>query len=173
MAVNLKPLSDRVIVEPIEKEETTRIIYYIDVQDGTVQDWDDVPMTFIDALGETNINGCDLSLVAFAHDTPYLYIRWDVLSFGGNWKKEILYDIGLNRTCTGTRFDIFCCAYIYEGVLTNVSIRDATDRYLWDWTQDGIADDGELLYDPVPGAKPGNHSTEARFPLSVLNLCSS
>jgi hypothetical protein len=152
----------------------TRSYKTLDVQDGSLSDWDDVTTTFIDALGETSTRGCELSLVSFAVDDSWLYIRWDVEADGFT-NPAVLYDIGINRSGTGETYDVFCAAEITPGKsgnpdnLTNVSVREYThkDVYIWNWTDDSVADDGELLLGQPNSSR---NSVEARFPLSVVAL---
>jgi hypothetical protein len=152
----------------------TRSYHTIDTQDNSLTDWDNVTTTYIDDLGETTVKGCDLTLVSFAVDTNWLYIRWDVQADGFT-NPAVLYDIGINRSGTGGTFDVYCAAEITPGksgnpdTLSNVSVREYTNKdvYVWNWTDDGFADDGELLLGQPDASR---NSVEARFPLSEVAL---
>jgi len=153
----------------------TRTVTTINVTDNSTADWDGVGTTFLDGVGESSIDGTDLTLLSVANDDEYLYLRWDVVDTGSWNKPAILFDIGINRTGTGTTIDVWCAAHIeksqqYPPYLINISIRTRDgnkETYIWNSTDDGPSiDDGRLIMN----AYPGNHSTEARFPLSILNL---
>ncbi|UCE36147.1 MAG: hypothetical protein JSW00_11410 [Thermoplasmata archaeon] len=147
----------------------------IDVDDGTLTDWEYAFLQLYDNRDEPSLSMTDLTFVAFDYDDTWLYVRWDI--FNDSTNPEVLYDMGINLTGTGTTWDIFVSAHIETiGVptLTNISIRiieQNKDVYLWNGTDDGNMDeDGTLYLDPAPGIPPGNHSVEARFPLSILGI---
>jgi hypothetical protein len=148
----------------------------IDVDDGTLFDWSDVPLTLYDEFGDVPPGNAmtDLILVAFDYDEVWLYVRWDLYD-NLTYKSGILYDMGINLTGTGTTWDIFVSAELdlIGGApeLINISIRDADDNHVWNASDDGnMTEDGSLYLDPTPGLSPGNLSVEARFPLSSIGI---
>lgn len=143
----------------------------IDVDDGTLVDWVGARATFNDTVGNPGVALTNLMFVAFDFDDTWLYVRWDMENNSVN--SEVLFDMGINLTATGEVWDIFLSAQIESvmgvSTLTNISIRDPTDNHIWNASDDGnMTEDGSLYFDPVPGGTPGNHSTEARFPLSLI-----
>jgi hypothetical protein len=148
-----------------------RISSAVVVDDGTLSDWDNVTVTYNDALGDSPIDMTDLVFVGFDFDDTWLYVRWDIDNDGT--KPAVLYDMGINITASGTTWDIFVAAQIERisgtPVLTNISIRDFADTHIWNATDDGsMIEDGTLYFDPPPGGTPGTISVEARFPLSYI-----
>jgi hypothetical protein len=148
-----------------------RVSSAVVVDDGTLSDWDNVTVSFTDALGDSPIDMTDLVFVAFDFDDTWLYVRWDIDNDGT--KPAVLYDMGINITASGITWDIFVAAQIERisgtPVLTNISIRDAGDAHIWNATDDGsMIEDGTLYFDPPPGGTPGTISVEARFPLSYI-----
>ncbi len=148
----------------------------IDVDDGTLFDWVDVPVVLYDEFGDVPPGNAmtDLILVAMDYDDTWLYVRWDLYD-NLTYKSGILYDMGINLTGTGTTWDIFVSAELdlVGGApeIINISIRDADDNHIWNASDDGnMTEDGSLYLDPTPGLSPGNLSVEARFPLSSIGI---
>lgn len=145
----------------------------VDVADGTLADWDDVPVQLFDPLDEPSLSMTDLTFVAFDYDDTWLYVRWDIYNDSVN--PAVLYDMGINLSGNGTNWDVYVSAQIelIGGIptLTNISIRDTNDDHIWNASDDGNqTEDGTLYLDPAPGGWPGNHSVEARFPLSHIGI---
>jgi len=156
--------------------DVMRISHAIDVNDGTLSDWDIVTLKLYDDIGDVPLGAdmTDLVFVAFDFDDTWLYVRWDVYD-NKSYKANRLYDMGINLTATGTVWDIYVSAQIkLVGVLPaieNISIRDANDNHIWNASDDGnMTEDGTLYLDPTPGLPPGNLSVEARFPLAYLGI---
>jgi hypothetical protein len=161
------------LIDPLDIVENSKAI---DVDDGTLFDWTDVPLTLYDEFGDVPPGNAmtDLILVAFDYDEIWLYVRWDLYD-NLTYKSGILYDMGINLTGTGSTWDIFVSAELdlIGGVpeLVNISIRDADDNHVWNASDDGnMTEDGSLYLDPTPGLSPGNLSVEARFPLFYIGI---
>ncbi len=150
-----------------------RISLAIDVDDGTLADWVNATVNLTDPLGDTPNDMTDFVFVSFDFDDTWFYVRWDIDN--DTYSPAVLYDMGLNTTASGTTWDIYVSAQIelIGGIpeLTNISIRDASDVHIWNASDDGnMIEDGSLYLDPAPGIPPGNHSTEARYPLAYLGI---
>ncbi|UCF07933.1 MAG: hypothetical protein JSW28_09890 [Thermoplasmata archaeon] len=164
------------LVAVMLREPVDRDVMAITVDDGTVADWTGAAVVLYDPMGDIPPGQLmtDLTFVAFDFDDTWLYVRWDIRN--DSMAEDVLFDMGINLTATGDGWDIFVSAQIEsiagESVLTNISIRkieNNKDVYIWNASDDGsMSEDGNLYFDPVPGGLPGNHSTEARFPLSYI-----
>ncbi len=154
---------------------TDRISSAVDVDDGTLEDWDDAPVRLYDPPEKpTPPAMTNLSFVAFDFDDTWLYVRWDLFD-NLSYKAGVLYDMGINLTASGDVWDIYVSAELdlVGGfpVIINISIRDASDNHVWNASDDGnMTEDGTIYLGPVPGLPPGNLSVEARFPLSALGI---
>jgi hypothetical protein len=148
----------------------------IDVDDGSLLDWDSAAVLLGDIEGDSPVSMTDLALVSFDYDETWLYVRWDLYD-NMSYKSGVLYDMGINLTATGSDWDIFVSAEIDLNdslpEVVNISIRDTGDNHIWNASDDGnMTEDGTLYLDPTPGLPPGNLSVEARFPLASLGITS-
>lgn len=151
----------------------------VDVADGVLSDWENASVTFDDPTREEIGNPepttalSDLTFVGFDSNETWLFVRWDIINDG---KKDVLYDMGINRSGNGGYWDIYVTAQVETvggvPILTNVSIRDANDNHLWNASDDGdSAEDGNLFLNPeLVGGEAGTIAVEARFPKSVMGL---
>lgn len=148
----------------------------IDVDDGTLTDWINAPVKLYDTQGDSPNAMTDLTYVSFDFDDTWLYVRWDIYD-NTTYSPQVLYDMGINLTATGTIWDVYVSAEmdLVGGfpVIVNISIRDAVDNHIWNASDDGnMTEDGSVYLDPTPGLPPGNLSVEARFPLAYIGITS-
>jgi hypothetical protein len=146
----------------------------VDVDDGSLLDWDKAVVKVYDTEGDSPVSMTDLAYVSFNFDDTWLYVRWDIFD-NTSYKSGVLYDMGINLTATGSTWDIFVSAEIdLSGglpVIVNISIRDTGNNHIWNASDDGnMTEDGSLYLDPTPGLPPGNLSVEARFPLLDIGI---
>lgn len=146
----------------------------VDVDDGSLLDWDNAVVKVYDTEGDSPVSMTDLAYVSFNFDDTWLYVRWDIFD-NTSYKSGVLYDMGINLTASGTTWDIFVSAEIdLSGglpVIVNISIRDTSDNHIWNASDDGnMTEDGSLYLDPTPGLPPANLSVEARFPLQDIGI---
>jgi hypothetical protein len=157
---------------------TDRISSAIDVDDGTLEDWDDAHVQLYDDHGDAPVAMTDLTFVAFDFDDTWLYVRWDLYD-NLTYSPGILYDMGINISATQSPYwEIYVSAELDlvggVPVIVNISIRDAENNHIWNASDNGnITEDGTLYIGPTPGLPPGNLSVEARFPLAYLGISSS
>jgi hypothetical protein len=146
----------------------------IDVDDGTLTDWSNAPVKLYDDQGDSPNAMTDLAYVSFDFDDTWLYVRWDIFD-NLTYSPQVLYDMGINLTATGTIWDVYVSAEMDKvgglPVIVNISIRDAVDNHIWNASDDGnMTEDGSIYLDPTPGLPPGNLSVEARFPLVNIGI---
>lgn len=152
----------------------------IDVNDGTLADWEDAPVMELDEIGDVPPGNVmtDLTLIAFDYDDTWLYVRWDIYD-NESYSSGILYDMGINFTGnlvgTDDDWEIFVSAELDKvggfPQIVNISIRDKSDNHIWNASDDGNwTEDGSIYLEPTEGLGPGNLSVEARFPLASLGI---